>query len=160
VRPRPFQIVPLLMALRLDPVRLLIADDVGIGKTIEVALVARELLDRGEARRLAVICPPHLCEHPRDPDMGIRRKRPDDWERIARYVGDRWRGAIDPDDPGRQVSFNTFVDAVWEIRHTRNQAAHTDPVPREAYSRLFRNVCQGGQVRIGALNALLLAWPA
>ncbi len=62
VRPRPFQLVPLLMALRLDPVRLLIGDDVGIGKTIEAALIARELLDRGEARRLAVICPPHLCE--------------------------------------------------------------------------------------------------
>lgn len=62
VRPRPFQLVPLLMALRLDPVRLLIADDVGIGKTIEAALVARELLDRGDARRVAVVCPPHLCE--------------------------------------------------------------------------------------------------
>jgi superfamily II DNA or RNA helicase len=62
VRPRPYQLVPLLMALRLDPVRLLIADDVGIGKTIEGLLVARELLDRGEARRLAVICPPHLCD--------------------------------------------------------------------------------------------------
>ena len=62
VRPRPYQFVPLLMALRLDPARLLIADDVGIGKTIEGLLVARELLDRGEARRLAVICPPHLCD--------------------------------------------------------------------------------------------------
>ncbi len=62
VRPRPFQLVPLLMALRLDPVRLLIADDVGIGKTIEAGLIAREMLDRGEIRRMAVICPPHLCE--------------------------------------------------------------------------------------------------
>jgi SNF2 family DNA or RNA helicase len=50
------------MALRLHPVRLLIADDVGIGKTIEAALVARELLDRAEVRRLAVLCPPHLAE--------------------------------------------------------------------------------------------------
>src|SRR5438270_13688136 len=62
LEPRPYQLVPLLLALRLEPVRLLIADDVGIGKTIEAGLVARELLDRGEASRLAVLCPPHLAE--------------------------------------------------------------------------------------------------
>ena len=62
VEPRPYQLVPLLLALKLDPVRLLIADDVGIGKTIEACLVARELLDRGECQRLAVLCPPHLAE--------------------------------------------------------------------------------------------------
>lgn len=62
VEPRPYQLVPLLMALRLDPVRLLIADDVGIGKTIEASLIARELLDRGEIDRFAVLCPPHLAE--------------------------------------------------------------------------------------------------
>lgn len=62
VEPRPYQLVPLLMALKLDPVRLLIADDVGIGKTVEAALIARELLDRGEVRHLAVLCPPHLAE--------------------------------------------------------------------------------------------------
>lgn len=62
VEPRPYQLVPLLMALKQDPVRILIADDVGIGKTIEAALIARELLDRGEVQRLAVLCPPHLAE--------------------------------------------------------------------------------------------------
>ena len=62
VEPRPYQLVPLMMALKLDPVRLLIADDVGIGKTIEAGLIARELLDRGEIRRMAVLCPPHLAE--------------------------------------------------------------------------------------------------
>lgn len=62
VDPRPYQLVPLLMALKLDPVRLLIADDVGVGKTVEAGLIARELLDRGEAMRLAVLCPPHLAE--------------------------------------------------------------------------------------------------
>jgi SNF2 family DNA or RNA helicase len=54
--------VPLLMALKLDVVRLLIADDVGIGKTIEAGMIARELLDRGEIERFAVLCPPHLVE--------------------------------------------------------------------------------------------------
>jgi SNF2 family DNA or RNA helicase len=62
VEPRPYQLVPLLVALRLDPIRMLIADDVGIGKTIEAALIAREMLDRGEIERTAVLCPPHLAE--------------------------------------------------------------------------------------------------
>jgi superfamily II DNA or RNA helicase len=62
VSPRPYQFVPLVMALRLDTIRLLIADDVGVGKTIEGALIARELLDRGEITRLAVLCPPYLCD--------------------------------------------------------------------------------------------------
>ena len=62
IEPRPYQLVPLLMALKLDPIRILIADDVGIGKTVEAALIARELLDRGEVTRLAVLCPPQLAE--------------------------------------------------------------------------------------------------
>ena len=62
IEPRSYQLVPLLMALKLDPVRLLIADDVGIGKTIEALLIARELFDRGEIQRFAVLCPPHLVE--------------------------------------------------------------------------------------------------
>ena len=49
------------MSLRLNPVRMLVADDVGIGKTIEAATIARELLDRGLINRIGVICPPHLC---------------------------------------------------------------------------------------------------
>ena len=62
VVPRPYQFVPLIMALRLNPVRLLIADDVGVGKTIEAGMIARELFDRGTVRRIGVLCPPHLCE--------------------------------------------------------------------------------------------------
>jgi superfamily II DNA or RNA helicase len=62
IEPRAYQLVPLLMALKLDPVQLLIADDVGVGKTIEAALIARELLDRGDVQRFTVLCPPHLVE--------------------------------------------------------------------------------------------------
>src|SRR4051812_48053389 len=62
VRPRPYQFVPMIMALRLETARLLIADDVGIGKTIEAGLIASELLSRGEVKRLCVLCPPHLCD--------------------------------------------------------------------------------------------------
>ena len=62
VEPRPYQFVPLLMALRLPVVRLLVADDVGLGKTVEAGLVLREFLDRGEIDRAAVLCPPHLVD--------------------------------------------------------------------------------------------------
>ena len=62
IRPRIYQFVPLLMSLRLDPVRILIADDVGVGKTIEALLIARELYDRGEIKQVCVLCPPYLCE--------------------------------------------------------------------------------------------------
>ncbi len=60
--PRPYQLVPLLLALRQPVVRLLIADDVGIGKTVEAGLIARELLDRNEIGSLSVLCLPHLVE--------------------------------------------------------------------------------------------------
>lgn len=62
VEPRAYQLVPLLMALRLDVKRLLIADDVGIGKTIEAGMILRELMDRGEVDHFTVLCPPHLVE--------------------------------------------------------------------------------------------------
>jgi len=61
-RPRSYQLVPLVMALKQDTVRLMVADDVGIGKTIEALLILKELMERGEIKKFAVICPPHLCE--------------------------------------------------------------------------------------------------
>jgi superfamily II DNA or RNA helicase len=62
VEPRAYQYVPLLLALRQPTVRLLIADDVGIGKTIEAGLIAAELMAQGDAERLAVLCSPALAE--------------------------------------------------------------------------------------------------
>ena len=61
-RPRAYQIVPLVMALRQDTIRLLIADDVGVGKTVEALLILREMMERARVSRFAVICLPHLCD--------------------------------------------------------------------------------------------------
>lgn len=61
-RPRSYQLVPLIMALKQSVTRLLIADDVGVGKTIEALLILRELIERGTIKSFAVLCPPHLCE--------------------------------------------------------------------------------------------------
>lgn len=62
VEPRAYQLVPLMMALKQSVARLLIADDVGIGKTIEAGLILREWLDRGTVDSFAVLCPPHLVD--------------------------------------------------------------------------------------------------
>jgi len=62
-RPRSYQLVPLVMALKHnESVRMLIGDDVGIGKTVEALIILKELMERGEIKKFAVICPPHLCE--------------------------------------------------------------------------------------------------
>lgn len=61
-RPRSYQLVPLIMALKQPVTRLLLADDVGVGKTIEALLILRELIERGIIKTFAVLCPPHLCE--------------------------------------------------------------------------------------------------
>lgn len=65
-RPRSYQMVPLIMALKQDITRLLIADDVGVGKTIEALLVAKELYERKEIKRFAIVCLPHLCDQWQD----------------------------------------------------------------------------------------------
>ncbi|MFI6458611.1 helicase-related protein [Streptosporangium amethystogenes] len=62
VDPRAYQLVPLMMALRQKTVRMLISDDVGIGKTVEAGLIASELLAQGGAKGLAVLCSPALAE--------------------------------------------------------------------------------------------------
>ncbi|MGE2731755.1 helicase-related protein [Mycolicibacterium vaccae] len=61
VTPRNYQLVPLMMAANQDVTRLLIADGVGIGKTVEAGLIAAELLATGETQRLAVLCSPQLA---------------------------------------------------------------------------------------------------
>lgn len=55
-----FQLVPVLKALRMPRVSLLLADDVGLGKTIEAGLVLTELLLRRRIRRVLVLCPASL----------------------------------------------------------------------------------------------------
>lgn len=81
-----------------------------------------------------------------------------DWDRIKAYVADHWDEAIFPDDDQAIVSFDTLITELDQIKDVRNHAAHTTVVSRDEYRRLFAITCQAGRTRIGALNALLLAW--
>jgi superfamily II DNA or RNA helicase len=56
-----YQLDPVVRALSMPRVNLLIADDVGLGKTIEAGLVVQELLLRHRARTVIVVCPAGLC---------------------------------------------------------------------------------------------------
>ena len=60
IRLDAYQLEPLRKALRLPRVNLFIADDVGLGKTIEAGLIARELLLRKKVREIFVSCPPSM----------------------------------------------------------------------------------------------------
>ena len=60
----PYQFRPVLRFIRSDRPRLLIADGVGVGKTIEAGLILRELQARRDIRSILIICPrPLVTEH-------------------------------------------------------------------------------------------------
>ncbi len=60
IRLEAYQLEPLRKALLLPRVNLFIADDVGVGKTIEAGLIARELLLRKKVREIVIACPPSM----------------------------------------------------------------------------------------------------
>jgi superfamily II DNA or RNA helicase len=62
VIPYNYQLVPLILALEKPKARLLIADDVGLGKTIEAGLIMSELSQRGQAKRMLILTPANLTE--------------------------------------------------------------------------------------------------
>lgn len=122
VEPRAYQLVPLLMALKLPTVRLLIADDVGIGKTIEGALIARELLDRGEIQRLAVLCPPHLCEQ-------WRRELADRFHIHAVVVRSNTADRLERDLPPGTSVFHAYPYTIVSLDYIKSERR------REAFQR-------------------------
>ncbi|HVB64635.1 MAG TPA: SNF2-related protein, partial [Nitrolancea sp.] len=56
----PFQLKPLLRFLHAEQPRLLIADEVGVGKTIEAGLILRELQSRQQVGNVLIVCPKAL----------------------------------------------------------------------------------------------------
>ncbi|MFI5023821.1 MAG: DISARM system SNF2-like helicase DrmD [Alphaproteobacteria bacterium] len=66
IRLDAYQLLPLRKALRLPRVNLLIADDVGLGKTVEAGLVARELLLRRRIDFIVIAAPPAMTAQWKD----------------------------------------------------------------------------------------------
>ena len=57
---KAYQLEPLRKALQMPRVNLFIADDVGLGKTIEAGLILREMLMRQKVKRVVISCPPSV----------------------------------------------------------------------------------------------------
>ena len=126
VVPRPYQFVPLIMALRLDPVRMLVADDVGVGKTIEAGMIARELLDRGAVRRIGVLCPPHLCEQWEDE---LRTKFNIDTSVIQSSRIGRLERALPRSDVSLYQHYRHLVVSIDFVKSDRNRQHFLDNAP-------------------------------
>ncbi len=66
VIPTEYQLTPVVMGLDMPSVRLLLADDVGLGKTIEAGLITSELLARNRAERVLIVTPANLRDQWRE----------------------------------------------------------------------------------------------
>ena len=85
-----YQLEPLVRALRMPRTNLLIADDVGLGKTIEAGLVVQELLLRHRARTALVVCPAVAAAAVARRDAReVRARVPDRRPRAARAAAAR-----------------------------------------------------------------------
>jgi len=66
IQVKAYQLEPLRKALLMPRVALFIADDVGLGKTIEAGLILREMLLRQKVKRVVISCPPSVVQQWRE----------------------------------------------------------------------------------------------
>lgn len=131
----PYQFRPVLKFVRADRPRLLIADEVGVGKTIEAGLILRELQARREVRSVLIICPKALVA---DRKWERELKRFD--ESFATLTGDALRYCVReadldgewPEQYSRAiVPFSLLGDDLLEGDGAeRKGLLHLDPPPR------------------------------
>ena len=100
----PYQFRPVLRFIRSDRPRLLIADGVGVGKTIEAGLILRELQARRDIRSVLIICPRPLV---------TERK----WQNEMKRFEERFTHL---DGPTLRYCINEMdLDGVWPEQHQR-----------------------------------------
>ena len=127
VRIENYQLVPLLKALSMPRVSLLIADDVGLGKTVEAGLILTELLLRRRIRRVLILTPASLRHQWRDE---LHDKFALRFEVVDRKRTDRLRRQLGMDaNPWR--SFDRIVASYHYLRQpdVRDQFLAAAPSP-------------------------------
>ena len=100
----PYQFRPVLKFIRSDRPRLLIADEVGVGKTIEAGLILRELQSRRDVNSVLILCPKPLV---------TERK----WQAEMRRFDEQF---IHLDGPAlRHCLSETDLEGVWPDRQSK-----------------------------------------
>lgn len=100
----PYQFRPALKLIHADEPRILIADSVGVGKTIEAGLIIKELQARSELENVLIICPKPLV---------TERK----WEMEMKRFDEEF---VPVDGPMlRQIISDTDRDGEWPIRFSK-----------------------------------------
>ena len=118
----PYQLVPVLAGMRQPRVRLLIADDVGLGKTVEAGLVLLELARRGRADRVLIACPAGLQEQWVD-EMRFRFNLD-----FAKVDSKKWL-ELRRDNPTTVSPWTTVPYAVSSIDYLKNNLAAIQAAP-------------------------------
>ena len=113
----PFQFKPLLRFLRADQPRLFIADEVGVGKTIEAGLILKELQSRQRVDNVLVMCPKALVYKWREE---MRRFDEDFIPLSAENL--------------RYCLEETHLDGIWPARYSRS-IVHLELLRQEPYLR-------------------------
>ena len=147
-----FQYKPLLKLLESHDRRLLIADEVGLGKTIEAGLILAELEARQPLDRVLIVCPSRLREKWRD-EMG--RKFGQDFDIMARQEIQEFLGKLRRNQGrGRLravVSMQTlrngdlrgqFLAELGSIGMVIVDEAHHARNPSSQTSQMLRDVCE------------------
>ncbi|WP_201732557.1 helicase-related protein [Acidithrix sp. C25] len=108
----PYQFLPVLKFLIGDSQRILIADEVGLGKTIEAGLIWRELDQRGSAKNVLVVCPSNLVAK-------WKAEMRNRFGYILRDLNDEELKSLYLRSPGRLAASHYFVVSLEKIRSGR-----------------------------------------
>jgi superfamily II DNA or RNA helicase len=111
----PFQFKPLLRFLRADQPRLFIADEVGVGKTIEAGLILKELQSRQRVDNVLILCPKALVLKWRE-EM---RRFDEDFRPLS---SENLRYCLD----------ETNLDGIWPVQYSRS-IVHLELLRQDPY---------------------------
>ena len=130
----PYQFRPVLRFIRSDRPRLLIADGVGVGKTIEAGLILRELQARRDIKSVLIVCPrPLVTERKWQSEM----KRFDeqfthmDGKTLRYCIGEMDLDGVWPEQHLKTIlPYSLFDEAFLHGVRNRKGLLHLDPPPR------------------------------